>query len=109
MYGGSYAMTVGPEAQIARNIYYGGFSLETEPGSAAGRGLYVGGYQLIHGGQVTGDLNFGGGAFELNGSLGGAGRGGGSPGRSPAGVRASAPPPAWRGLWRIGRANSSPC
>jgi cytoskeletal protein CcmA (bactofilin family) len=71
LYGGSYAMTVGPEARIGRNIYYGGFSLVTEPGSAAGRGLYVGGYQLIHGGQVAGDLSFGGAAFELNGSVGG--------------------------------------
>ena len=71
LYGGSYAMTVGPEAQIGRNIYYGGFSLVTDPGSAAGRGLYVGGYQLIHGGQVAGDLSFGGAAFELNGSVGG--------------------------------------
>jgi cytoskeletal protein CcmA (bactofilin family) len=71
LYGGSYAMTVGPEARIARNIYYGGFSLETEPGSAAGRGLYAGGYQLIHAGDIAGDLNFGGAAFELNGSVGG--------------------------------------
>jgi cytoskeletal protein CcmA (bactofilin family) len=71
LYGGSYALTIGPEAQIGRNIYYGGFSLETEPGSAAGRGLYVGGYQLIHGGQVAGDLSFGGAAFELNGSVDG--------------------------------------
>jgi len=71
LYGGAYALTIGPEAQIARNIYFGGFSLETEPGSAAGRGLYVGGYQLIHGGRVAGDLSFGGAAFELNGSVGG--------------------------------------
>lgn len=71
LYGGSYSLTVGPQAQIARNIYYGGFSLETEPGSGAGRGLYMGGYQLLHGGDVKGDLNFGGAAFELNGSVGG--------------------------------------
>jgi hypothetical protein len=70
-YGTAYALQVGPEAVIGRNLYFGGYSLETAAGSNVGRSLYVGGYQAILGGEVAHDVRAGPGALELNGTVDG--------------------------------------
>jgi hypothetical protein len=75
VYSGGYALTVGPEADIARNLYFGGYSLTAERGGAVGRSLYASGYQLLLDGAVANDVLVGAGALELNGSVGGDVRG----------------------------------
>ncbi len=70
VYAGGYSLRLGNEALVERNLYFGGFSLTSERGSALGRSLYMGGYQLVHNGEVSQDLNFSGGALELNGVVG---------------------------------------
>ncbi len=71
VYVGGYALTLGPEAAVARNLNFGGFSLTTAEGSQVGRSLYGGGYQMILNGEVANDVNIGAGALELNGVVGG--------------------------------------
>ncbi len=71
LYSAGYAITLGQEASVGRNAFFGGFSFESENGSGVGRGVYIGGYQGIIGGQVADDVNFGGGALEVSGNVGG--------------------------------------
>jgi cytoskeletal protein CcmA (bactofilin family) len=71
VYGGGYALTLGPGAKVGRNLYFGGFSLETEAESSIGRSLYAGDYQTLLNGQVTHDVVVSSGALELNGPVGG--------------------------------------
>ncbi|MEZ4705918.1 MAG: polymer-forming cytoskeletal protein [Caldilineaceae bacterium] len=71
IYVGGYDFTLGPEARVGRNLSFGGFNLLTQPGSMVGRSLYGGGYQFLLNGDVTNDVNIGGGALELNGAVGG--------------------------------------
>jgi cytoskeletal protein CcmA (bactofilin family) len=70
VFGGSRDMTVGPSASIARNMYYGGYSLETKSGSLDSTDVFMGGYQAILSGNIGRDLNFAGGALQLNGNVG---------------------------------------
>lgn len=70
-YIGSYAFTMGEEAQIGHNLNYGGFSLTMKDGSQIGRSLYGGGYQFLLDGSVANDVIVGSGALELNGYVGG--------------------------------------
>ena len=99
VYCGGYALTVGPGAEIGRNLYFGGYSLTTQPGSAIGRSLHAAGYQLVLNGAVENDVEVGAGALELNGAVGGDVRGevsasGGGPAFMPdfAGAVPSIPP-----------------
>lgn len=71
IYAGSSSLELGPEAQVGRNLYYGGFSVETKPGSVINRDLLFGGYQAIVGGEVISDVNVGGTALEISGTVGG--------------------------------------
>ena len=71
LYSGGYALTIGPEAEIGRNVYFGGFSLEAEAGSSIGRSVYAANYQTLLNGQVADDVAVNSGALELNGSVGG--------------------------------------
>jgi cytoskeletal protein CcmA (bactofilin family) len=71
IYGGGYSLTLGPELQVARNVYYLGFNLTSEDGSTIDRGLYVGGYQAILDGEVANDVSVGTAALEVSGSGGG--------------------------------------
>jgi cytoskeletal protein CcmA (bactofilin family) len=75
LYAGGYSLSVGPEANIGRNVYFGGFSLTIESGSGIGRSLYAGGYQVIVNGEVANDVSVGSAALELNGAVGGDVRG----------------------------------
>ena len=62
-------MTLSQNANIARNLYYGGYSLGTMAGNIVGKDAYIAGYQAILGGEISRDLNFSGGALELNGKV----------------------------------------
>ncbi len=71
LYGAGYSLTLGPEMQIARNVYFAGFNLMAEDGSTIGRGLYVGGYQANLDGKIANDVSVGVAALALSGSVGG--------------------------------------
>jgi hypothetical protein len=71
VYSAGYALTIGSEADIGRNLYFGGFSLTSEPGSTVGRSVYTGSYQAIVNGEVANDIAVSAGALEVNGSVGG--------------------------------------
>jgi cytoskeletal protein CcmA (bactofilin family) len=71
LYGGGYSLTLKPEMQVARNVYFVGFNLMTEDGSTIGRGLYMGGYQANLDGEVANDVSVGSAALDLSGSVGG--------------------------------------
>lgn len=75
VYGGSYSLIIGPEAEVGRNVYFGGFSLTTASGSTIGRSLYTGTYQTIHNGEVADNVEVGSAALEINGRVGGDVRG----------------------------------
>ena len=75
VYSAGYALTIGSEADIGRNLYFGGFSLTSEPGSTVGRSVYTGSYQAIVSGDVANDIAVSAGALEVNGSVGGDVRG----------------------------------
>ena len=68
---GGYAVTVGPDADLQRNLYLSGFSLAVEQGGLVGRSAYLGGYQAVIGGEVQRDLTAGSSAFVLDGTVGG--------------------------------------
>jgi len=67
----SYSFTVGPQADVARNVYFGGFAFEAQEGSNIGRNLYAGNYQTVLNGVIGRDVTVGAGAFEVNGQVGG--------------------------------------
>jgi len=69
VFGGSNNLTLSQNANIASNLYYGGYSIETQAGNVVGKDAYIAGYQAILGGEISRDLNFGGGALELNGKV----------------------------------------
>jgi hypothetical protein len=71
IYSGGYALRIGPEVEVSRNLYFGGFSLTTASSSSIGRSLYVGAYQASLNGEIQRDLSVGLGALELNGVVGG--------------------------------------
>lgn len=70
-YGGSTTLQLGPNANIARNLFFGGVSLKLVEGSQVGRDVYTGAYQAIVNGDVGGDVFVGTSALEVNGRVGG--------------------------------------
>lgn len=70
-YGGSTTLELGPEADIARNLFFGGVSLKLDEGSQVGRDVYTGAYQVIVNGNVGGDVLVGASALEVNGRVSG--------------------------------------
>ncbi|MCJ7717352.1 MAG: hypothetical protein MUO54_12650, partial [Anaerolineales bacterium] len=70
VYAGSSTITLGPDTEIGRNMYYGGFNLSAEEGSIINRDLLVGAYQALLSGEVGRDVRAGVGALEINGIIG---------------------------------------
>jgi cytoskeletal protein CcmA (bactofilin family) len=70
VYAGSMTITLGPDAEIGRNMFYGGFNLSAEEGSVIHRDLLVGAYQALLSGEVGRDVQAGVGALEINGKIG---------------------------------------
>jgi cytoskeletal protein CcmA (bactofilin family) len=66
----SSSITLGPEAEIGRNVYYLGLNLSAEAGSYIGRDLLVGAYQALLSGEVDRDVQAATGALEITGSVG---------------------------------------
>jgi cytoskeletal protein CcmA (bactofilin family) len=71
VYSGGTSLTIGPKAEIGRNLFYGGFSLTAEDGSLIKRDALVAGYQFVLGGEVGRDARVSAGALEINGKVGG--------------------------------------
>ena len=71
LYSAAYLLELGDGAQIGRNVYYGGYALSTAPGSTVGNSVYIGGYQMLHEGQIGGDLAVGLSALAVEGTVGG--------------------------------------
>ena len=71
VYATGYALTLGSESDIERNVHFGGDSLTTAAGSQIGHNLYGGGYQLIHNGTIEHDLFATLAGLALNGTVGG--------------------------------------
>ncbi len=71
VYSTGAAITVGPQATVARNLLFGGYSYTAAPGSVINRDNLIGGYQAILKGEVKRNLLASLGALELNGAIGG--------------------------------------
>lgn len=71
VYSGASTVTLGRQANVTRNLYFIGFALQTAPGSAVGGDLLTAGNQALVEGDVKRNLNFGGSALEINGTVGG--------------------------------------
>lgn len=71
LYAAGYSLSLGPVAELARNLHFNGFSLTTEAESSIGRSLYANGYQVILNGDVANDVVANSGALEINGAVGG--------------------------------------
>ena len=71
VYSAGYSLSLGPEASVGRNVFFAGFSLSAAGGSTIGRSVYSSAYQTIVDGDVADDVSVGGGALEINGSVGG--------------------------------------
>ncbi len=83
------ALQLGPDATVADDLLASGASLVTDGGSVVGGTLTFGGQQALLAGSVAEDVNFGGGAVELRGDIGGdffAGVSSGTPGGFPTGA-----------------------
>jgi cytoskeletal protein CcmA (bactofilin family) len=64
-------VTLGGHANIADDLVSAGYSLETAPESVvAGEAIFAGG-QMLHGGNIAGNLKLAVGALQLNGIVGG--------------------------------------
>lgn len=70
VYAGSMTITLGPDAEIGRNMFYGGFNLNAEEGSIVHRDLLVGAYQALLSGEIGRDVQAGVGALDIDGSIG---------------------------------------
>ena len=70
VYAGSMTMTLGPDTEIGRNMFYGGFNLNAEEGSIIHRDLLVGAYQALLSGEIGRDVQAGVGALDIDGSIG---------------------------------------
>jgi cytoskeletal protein CcmA (bactofilin family) len=70
LYGAGASLTLGPQAVIARNLFFGGYSLTTTAGSLVKRDGAMGGYQAILNGEIQRDLRAGLGALALDGIVG---------------------------------------
>ena len=70
IYAGSMTITLGPDSEIGRNMFYGGFNLSAEEGSVIHRDLLVGAYQVLLSGEVGRDVRASVGALEIDGVIG---------------------------------------
>lgn len=70
VYSAGAAITVGPQANIVRNLFFAGYSYTAASGSVIGRDNILAGYQAILKGEVQRDLLATLGALELNGAIG---------------------------------------
>lgn len=70
LYAAGASLNLGPQAVIARNLFFGGYSLTTTAGSVVKHDGSIGGYQAILKGEIQRDLRAGVGALELNGIVG---------------------------------------
>lgn len=70
VYSAGAAITVGPQANIVRNLFFAGYSYTAASGSVIGRDNILAGYQAILKGAVQRDLLATLGALELNGAIG---------------------------------------
>lgn len=75
VYSGVMTLVLDEGANIGRNLYVGAFGLETAEGSMVGRDINAGVYQVVHNGQVEGDLVVAASAVQVNGGVGGDVRG----------------------------------
>jgi cytoskeletal protein CcmA (bactofilin family) len=71
VYSGAAALTIGPNAQVERSLFFGGYSYVAEPGSTIGRDSIAAGYQAVFNGGVRRNLQAYVSALELNGAVGG--------------------------------------
>jgi cytoskeletal protein CcmA (bactofilin family) len=65
------ALFVGDSAKIGGDIISAGASLETRPGSVVGQDVVFAGGQALFAGEISRNLDFGGGGLELRGGIGG--------------------------------------
>lgn len=70
VYSAGAAINVGPQAAVARNLFFAGYSYTAAFGSVIGRDNVLAGYQAILKGEVQRDLLATLGALELNGAIG---------------------------------------
>lgn len=70
VYSAGAAITVGPQATVARSVFFAGYSYTAASGSVIGRDNIVAGYQAFLKGEVQRDLLATLGALELNGRIG---------------------------------------
>jgi hypothetical protein len=71
VYSAGAALTVGPNAMLARSLFFAGYSYSAAPGSVIGRDTIVTGYQAMLQGTVKRHLFASVGALELDGAIGG--------------------------------------
>jgi hypothetical protein len=71
VYSAGAALTIGPTAEVERNLFFAGYSAESKPGSLIGRDALMAGYQGIFNGQIGRHLLVALGALELNGQVAG--------------------------------------
>jgi len=64
-------LTLGPNAQIADDVFAAGYSFDAAAGSTVGGSLFWGGYQAKLAGEVIEDFSGGMGALEIAGRIGG--------------------------------------
>lgn len=75
VYSGVVTLVLDEGANIGRNLYVGAFGLETAAGSRIGDDVNAGVYQVVHNGQVEGDLVVAASALQVKGDVGGDVRG----------------------------------
>jgi hypothetical protein len=71
VYSAGAALTVGPQAVVARSLFFAGYSYTAEPGSTIGRDNIVAGYQGVFNGEIKRNLQAYLTALELNGVVAG--------------------------------------
>ncbi len=71
LYGVGSTATLGRMASVGRNAYFLGGALTARPGSLVRRDLLAAGSQALLRGEVARNVNFGGSALEIDGTVGG--------------------------------------
>ena len=71
LYAAGSTVSLGPEANVGRNVYFAGYALRMAPGSVVGRDVLATGNQAVIEGRVARNLNFAGNALEVRGQVGG--------------------------------------
>jgi hypothetical protein len=76
LYSYGYALTLGEEAVVGRNIYFRGYAIyfcgyaiATHEGSQVGHDVFAGAAQFLHNGAAGGELNVDLNALEINGQV----------------------------------------